>query len=396
MGRHGENIRRRKDGRWEARIICGYDSNGKAKYRSIYGKTYQETKKKRNAVLSEKEEVIDFEHGKEQNQQNVTVKQVMQEWLASRKGTVKASTLAQYASLVQKHLLPELGEYPVSALTSEIIDQFLKDKLSNGKLNKNGGLSPKTVADIRSVLLLGLEYARQRHYSCPVNDRIFYPKNRQPHIQVLSREEQTKLERVLFGNPEPLHFGILLTLYSGLRIGEVCALQWKDIQFEKGTLCVTKTIIRIRNLESEFPNKTRILIERPKTENSNRIIPVPTFILDFLKKYRQKQEAYLLTGTNAYLEPRICLNKYKNVLKKAGLGSFTFHTLRHTFATRCIESGFDPKTLSEILGHANVNTTLQRYVHPSLEMKREQMERLEKLSILGQSQGRELYETASK
>ena len=201
--------------------------------------------------------------------------------------------------------------------------------------------------------------------------------------------EQEQLEQILFHNPEPLKIGILIALYGGLRIGELCALQWGNLHLETGTVTVNRTLIRIRDLAPNALRKTKLLIDHPKTESSNRIIPLPSFIIDLLREHRQNDESYLLTGTFMYLEPRTCREKYKKILEKAGLRPFTFHALRHTFATRCIESNFDVKSLSEILGHSNISTTLQRYVHPSLELKREQMERLEKISIWGQKNGRE-------
>lgn len=389
MGRRGENIRKRKDGRWEARIICGYDYSGKAKYRSVYGKSYQEVREKRNALAA-----VGFpggNHGQDygKNKLKITFQQLMLEWLDSKKDSVKESTFARYTDLLERQLFPELGNCPLPALTAEQLDHFLREKLRSGRLDGTGGLSPKTVADLRSVLLLGLEYARQRHYPCGVDRKLFYPRIQRTVTEVLTREEQAKLEKVLFSHPTPLKLGILAALYGGLRIGEVCALQWGDFQFESGTVQVSRTMLRVRDLAPDAPKKTKILIDRPKTESSIRIIPMPSFIIALFKEYQMAQDAYVLTGTQAYLEPRICLDQYKKVLKEAGLRPCTFHALRHTFATRCVESGFDPKSLSEILGHANVSTTLQRYVHPSIELKREQMERLEKISVRGQDLGQE-------
>lgn len=392
MGRRGENIRKRKDGRWEARIICGYDLKGKAKYRSLYGKTYLEVKSKRNQMIQNDFASVSGEDGKDGSKKRVTFEQVMREWLASKKGFVKESTFVHYTLILEKHIFPDLGGYCFSALTSEIINDFLRKKLNCGRLDGKGGLSSKTVTDIRSVLLLGLEFARQNEYPCVVNTKVFCPKNRQPSIKVMTREEQCRLEKYLFSHPEPLELGILTALYGGLRIGEVCALCWGDFQFENGTLQVNKTMLRIQNLNTNEPQKTKILIDCPKTMNSCRLIPLPSFILDFLARHKCDNSAYILTGNITYMEPRVCLSKYKQILKQAGLKSFTFHTLRHTFATRCVEMGFDTKSLSEILGHANVNTTLQRYVHPSMEIKKEQMEKLEKISICGQKKGQKTNE----
>lgn len=387
MGRHGENIRKRKDGRWEARIITSYEPGGKAIYRSVYGKTYMEAKEKRNDLLRRTTAVSTRSRKTDSSKGKITLEEVAWEWLASRKDSIKESTYAHYTNLVRRHLLPYLGQRCLYALTPEVLDGFLREKLRTGRADGKGGLSPKTVADIRSVLLQVLLYARRRQYPCAAHSHMFYPKNRQPTAKIMTREEQAKLEEVLFQCPSPLHLGILTALYGGLRIGEVCALQWGDISFESGTIHIHKTMLRIQDLTPDAKRKTKILIDCPKTESSNRIIPMPSFLMAFLMQHRMAKDMYLLTGKRAYMEPRICLEKYKRLLARAGLEPFTFHTLRHTFATRCVENGFDAKSLSEILGHANVNTTLQRYVHPSITLKREQMNRLENISILGQSSG---------
>lgn len=387
MGKHGENIRKRKDGRWEARLISEYDGTGKAKYRSFYGKTYMEAKEKRNAYLRSGAEAQYQQKVNSMDKRKILVSQIMMEWLDSRRDAVKESTYAHYKNLAGTHILPKLGRIPLGSLTPENINQFLKVLLSSGRIDGKGGLSPKTVADIRSVLLLALEYARSSQYPCPDLGKIFSPHVTRPEMKVLTLEQQEKLENYLFRNPGPMELGILITLYGGLRIGELCALQWRDIHFESGTLQVSKTILRIQKEDRDKGKKTQVLISRPKTDSSNRLIPLPGFLLEFLRNFRQGSEVYLITGTKFYLEPRMCLEKYKKILKKAGLESHTFHTLRHTFATRCVEKGFDPKSLSEILGHANINTNLQNYVHPSIDLKKEQMDRLEQVSVWGQNKG---------
>lgn len=387
MGRKGENIRKRKDGRWEARIVTGHDLSSKVKYHSIYGKTYQEAKNKRNEWLIEqaaKEKSLCQDHS---FNPKITVAQFMQEWLEEQRHSVKQSSHAHYVYLLEKHVLPDIGSYYLAAVTNSMLDNFLKNKMISGRLDGKGGLSAKTVTDIRSVLQSSMSYAAQYGYPCQVNGKLYHPKTKQPRTRVLTQEEQAKLEYFLFGHPDPLELGILTALYSGLRIGEICALRWGDFNFENGTIFVNKTLIRIQDLSKERMAKTKILIDRPKTDSSVRIVPLPSAILRFLKNFQKDENIYLLTGTTMWMEPRLCLDKYKCILMQAGLETRTFHTLRHTFATRCVETGFDPKSLSEILGHANVNTTLQRYVHPSIDQKKAQMERLGNFSVQGQNMG---------
>ena len=384
MGKRGENIRKRKDGRWEARMICRHGRSGEAKCRSFYGKTYLEAKRKRNNFIRESGKEESMVKKSEQNKQQITVACLMEEWLDWKRDEIKESTLAHYKNILKKHILPKLGKLQLHDLDSETIDTFLKEKLLSGRLDGKGGLSPKTVTDIRSVLILGFKYAEQRHYPCVQGRTFFYPKIGRLAVKVLTREEQTKLEQILYQELSPINIGVLIALYGGLRIGELCALRWADFDGQNGTLKIDKTLLRIQNTVREIPEKTKILIGEPKTESSNRLIPLSSF----LTQYQKEDGDYILTGTPDYLEPRICLEKYKKILHRAGLSSFTFHSLRHTFATRCVESGFDIKSLSEILGHANVNTTLQRYVHPTMERKKQQMDRLEKISIWGQNKGR--------
>lgn len=388
MGRHGENIRKRKDGRWEARVIDAYSPDGKAHYRYLYGKTYQDVKNKKNEFIATLKVSITTMHT-QKDSLKITFGQLMNEWLYSRKGSIKDSTFANYANLIEKHLLPGLGNMYLATITTAVLDNFLKTKLEAGRLDGSGGLSSKTVTDLRSVLLMIVAYAQNHDYFCPVNCKVFYPQNIQPDIQVLTRNEQAKLEKVLFTSCGFIELGILTALYGGLRIGEVCALQWGDIDFSDGTVNINKTIIRIRDLTPNSSRKTKVIIDRPKTARSIRIVPLPSFVLQHLKSYCCKEKDYILTGTSSFMEPRTCLQQYKKLLKQAGLPDYTFHTLRHTFATRCVENNFDTKSLSEILGHANVSTTLQRYVHPSLELKKLQMERLESISIYGQTCGQE-------
>lgn len=387
MGRRGENIHKRRDGRWEARVICRYSPEGKAVYRSIYGKTYQEAKDKRKVFMSNLSAVKNYELP--QDMLKVTFDGLVCEWLEHKKGSVKESTYAAYVGIYKNHLRRSIGELYLPAVTADVIDSFLKEKMEHGRKDGNGGLSPKTVADIRSVISMVLEYAKSRNYPCRVENKLFYPAGITSSVTVLNRNEQKKLEETVFRSYGQTASGILLALYCGLRIGEICALQWKDIDFEEGVLHISKTLIRIRNLSPDASHKTKVIIEKPKTVTSTRIIPAPGFLLRYLKTFYKNPEDYILTGTSAFTEPRVYLNQYKKILKESGVRMYTFHALRHTFATRWVENGLDIKSLSEILGHSNVKTTLQRYVHPSMESKRNQMERLADNCICGQKSGHE-------
>lgn len=392
MGRHGENIRKRTDGRWEARYIQYHNAEGKAVYRYIYGKSYQEVKQKRKNAMSEELPKV-----KENNRgSKVAFCQVAEEWLVYKKGRVKQSTYANYVNSLEKHLLPQMGKIYVSAMTTQEIEKFLQHKLLHGRLDGKGGLSNKSVSDLRSLLKLILQYAKKAGYFCPSDLNFSIPAGHPPQIEILQKEEREKLERVLLSEIKPLYLGILIALYGGLRIGEVCALQWKDFDFQEGTVSVSKTVIRIMDTEKNAEKKTKVLIETPKTECANRTIPLPETVLFYLQEASSEPETYVLTGKKNFMEPRVCLENYKKILRQAGIREHTFHALRHSFATRCVELGFDIKSLSEIMGHSNIAITMQRYVHPSMEQKRTQMNKLSLDCIHGQTSGQNDAKTLEK
>ena len=197
---------------------------------------------------------------------------------------------------------------------------------------------------------------------------------------ILSQEEQRRLEVFLREDQdrtrEGIRAGMILSLYTGLRIGEVCALKWEDIDLSEGMLYVRKTISRVQSFDQKESRRTRIEIGMPKTENSFRQIPLPAFLRIYLRKIRKGPDRYLLTAQRKYMEPRAYQYQYKKIMRELGLEQCNYHMLRHTFATRCIEAGFDLKSLSEILGHASVSITLNRYAHPTMRMKLQNMEKL--------------------
>ncbi len=380
MGRHGENIHKRQDGRWEARVLYAYNEDGKAMYRYLYGRTYLEAKNKKTDFMNQ----IKKAHINN-DQRKMTFQSLVYEWLDYRHESIKESTYVNYKYMIENHILPQLGHYYLYSMNNKILDEFLKEKLKNGRKDGKGGLSPKTVGDIRSLLILIIKYAQMKEYPINLTTHLFSPSINRNNIHIFSRLQQLELEKILFQSYDPIHLGILIALYCGLRIGEVCALTWEDIHLNEGTISVNKAISRIQDVNPHSSAKTKVMIHYPKTNHSIREVPIPNFLIEYLKIYQCPEDTYLLTSTKYYMEPRVCLNHYKKVLHEAHLNDFTFHALRHTFATRCIESGFDIKSLSEILGHANVNTTLQRYVHPSMEIKKEQMNRLENISFYNQN-----------
>ena len=359
MARKGENIFYRKDGRWEARYFKQYDENHRIIYGYVYGKTYLEAKKKKNEKLL----CLNMEQ-KRKPRQKKTLNDGIDEWLVQKKLIVKESTYARYYSIVNVHIRPVLGNIKLSYLTYDKIVRFINIQTES---RENKILTNRTIRDIVVVLKQILNYLG-------IYYKIISPKPEKKEISILKKEEQRKLEEYLMAHIKPNYLGILLSLYAGLRIGEVCALRWKDINLVERKIHINHTIMRIQ--DSTTIHKTKIIMGEPKTVQSKRTIPIPSCLLSILKKLKSLDEDYILTNTEHFIEPRTYYNHYLKVLRSLKIENHKYHTLRHTFATRCIELGFDPKTLCEILGHADIKITLSLYVHPSDDMKIKSMEKL--------------------
>lgn len=369
MSRRGENIYKRKDGRWEARYLKTRDSNGKAKYGYIYAKNYSEAKRK----LYEKK-IMPIEQS---FAPKAKYSALLDEWLEYIETRVKASTFAQYAHIIQRHIRPSLGDHFICALNNRMLENYMHQLLTVGRIDHSGGLSAKTVNDIFVVVKASLKYASNHDYNLCCRLDNLHVKNSQAELSVLSKEECQKLTQWLMTDMDANKFGVLLSLYTGIRVGELCALQWKHIRLSDGMLLVRGTVQRIPQLDANTGTKTRVFLNRPKSRCAYRDIPLPEFLQNAAQTLQQEPEAYLLTGQNgSYTEPRTVQNRFKRYAELCGIRPVNYHTLRHTFATLCVELGFEIKSLSEILGHANVNITLNKYVHSSIELKRSNMKKI--------------------
>lgn len=361
--RTGENIYKRQDGRWEGRYKNGYKPDGTVKYSSLYAKTYSEVKTKlETAKRAEKPP---------QKNMNVKLCDVALEWLEMAKIEVKESTYALYRRNVESHILPHIGGLKLSQITSQCLTAFANDLLAHGRCDGKGGLSANTVQDICTLTGSILEYAK-REYKVNVSLEPPTVKVPEKEMRVLSLDEQRKLEIYLFSSLDLIAIGCLLSLYVGLRIGELSALKLSDFDFSNGTLRITKTLQRVKNFDPKIKTKTKIIIDSPKSKKSVRTLPVPGFLLEIIKKRYNLviPNAYFLTGkTSRYKEPRRVEYQFKKITDRCGLKEVNFHALRHTFATRLTEHGTDVKTLSELMGHANIKTTL-KYMHSSEQQKR--------------------------
>ncbi|MEI3025242.1 MAG: tyrosine-type recombinase/integrase [Ruminococcus callidus] len=362
MARKGSNIYKRKDGRYEGRVPIGYKEDGKLKYKSVYDRTLSGVKEKMTQFYTVRQE-------RTVSNLKLTVRDAAEQWLAAAKLRVKPASYANYANIVAKHILPTLGGEYFFSLTTQKLNSFIQSKLQFGRLNGQGGLSAKTVRDMMRVYRSIEQYAVQEYNVKSTNFTM--PKAEKKQLDVLNAAERRQLEQYLLHNLTRTNLGILLCLFTGLRVGELCGLTWGDIDFENGTLSVKRTVQRINKRGS-----SEVIIGSPKSITSIRTVPIPAFLLDLLSQQKKDSKLFLLSGTAKPEEPRTMQYRFKAVLKACQLRNVPFHLLRHTYATVCIANGFDPKTLSELLGHADASITLNRYVHSSMQMKRSYVSRL--------------------
>lgn len=374
MPKAGANIYKRKDGRWEGRYKKGLKENGRIAYGYVYAKSCSEAKKKlaEAAVLPKPIQ--------SHNRSRFTFRSVAEQWKFNVSLKAKRSTYAHYNSVLDNHILPELGGLPLLQITTERIDKFTIDMLQHGRKDGVGGLSPKTMCDQLTIVKSVFNFAKNEGLidSIPT---ITYPKCKKEGIRVFSKKEQAAIEQVLLDEMDITKLGVMLCLYTGLRLGEVCALQWKDISLSQRKVCVRQTMQRIQAPTNTDATRTILTIDTPKSDNSERELPLPHFLVAILAKYRRADDDFFLSsGCSSYIEPRTMQYRFKKYISQVGVASANYHALRHTFATRCIEAGVDIKSLSEMLGHSTVNITLNRYVHSSFEQKLEGIKKLEQYS----------------
>ena len=359
MSRRGSNIYKRADGRYEGRIKIGYDENQKLCYKYVYGKTLAEVKEKMEQSYSlkrtETKPII-----------KLTVKEVCSEWLESKRLTVKQSTYANYSRLLKNHIYPLLGGQAYSLLSKKQLNSFISELVSDGRKDGKGGLSSKTVKDIFIVLKSVSSYARREYGFENVCADVKSPKVRNTELKVLSEHEIRKLNLYIRHNLDRVNLCILICLYTGIRIGEMCGLKWENVNLQEGFIVINKTVQRI----SMGKGTSEIVVDVPKTESSVRTVFMPDFLTGILEDFKRSPSIYVLSGLNVPKEPRILQYRFKKVLKDCGIRDVPFHSLRHTYASLCIKKGFDVKALSELLGHSTVNLTLDRYVHTSDEIKK--------------------------
>lgn len=374
MARKGNNIYLRNTGKWEGRYVRERMADGRIRYGYVSGDTYEETLKKREEAASAYAKGIkDKEIVMPGNQLLFSI--LSEEWLEERKAFLKESSIIKYYNILNQYILPEFGGKYITEITKEEISDFLIGLfISGGKEGK--GLSLQMIRSIISVLRSVAEYVQNSKNISVLSFGRFPFKEQKKPLRVFSVSEQYKLEQCLLSNMDSAGLGIMLCLYTGIRLGELCALKWSNISFENRKLIIRATMIRIQTPDD--PNhKTKVVVTPPKSASSIREIPLPSDIFKLLQKMKKPKDTYFLTGhRHLYMEPRTMENRFKAATDACSIMGANFHTLRHTFATRCIEQGFDAKSLSEILGHASVKITMDRYVHPTMELKQKNMDKL--------------------
>lgn len=370
MPRKGENIYKRKDGRWEGRYIKEYDIDNKAKYASVYAHSYQEVKNK--LIIAKNNSV----YPKQSSNSNILNFYAV-EWLKTVEPQIKRSTFVKYTNTINNHIIPLLGNKKIKDITTDVVKNYVSQKLSNGNITTEKGLSPKTVKDIISVIKLIMNYAEEQGETNLCKFSQITVRSATISERIITKNSQEQLTKYLLTETDYTKLGILLCLYTGIRIGELCAIRYEDISVNEQIIRITKTMQRLQTF-SDKNEKTEIIISEPKSISSSREIPIPDFLMEIILTFKFKTKDYILTGRNdKFIEPRTLEYRFKSCLKACGIKDYKFHQLRHRFASQCIELGFDIKSLSEILGHSSVNITLNRYVHSSMELKRANMNKLQ-------------------
>lgn len=321
------NIYLRIDGRWEGRIAKGKNRQGKRQYHAFFRKTKEDVIRKMDEFR--KNTMVPCTV-------SITVSHLFQEWFQFVQQRVKKSTAANYVLKANKHILPAFGSCRISDITTDSIYGFICEKQKNG-------LSGRYISDILILMKSVFRYASIHYHAPNPMSSIVMPKKQKPDIRLLDTEEQKQLEQYIAENRNLTTLGIALTKATGLRIGELCALQWEDIDLKKRILTVRKTIQRIQCRGEK--KKTKLIITDPKSESSKRCISIPKFLIEFLRDFQSDSKYFVLSGKETPIEPRTMQYRFSKILKNGKLPSVHFHALRHMFASNCVKMVFDVKML---------------------------------------------------
>ncbi len=364
MARRGENIYKRKDGRWEGRI-----TKPDGKYQYLYGKTYKEAKEKMRTCLEQKS----LGNPKKPESSKEAAALLFKTWLDEVViHRIKPSTYESYYHCMHKHVIPFFNRSGNELLTQSTISYFMQF------IRGDDTLAESSKKKIFSIFKLALkDILKDDPNILSLLQLIKLPKTSAKEVQVFSMKEQRMIEQTARQFDDKPALGILLCFYTGIRLGELCALKWSDIDIEAGTMSISRTVARVTDFENS-KNRSKLLVGTPKSYKSIRKIPLPKFMLILITQYKQDagdQNNYVFSDKSEPLDPRYCQKVYKKILKATEVPDRKFHAIRHTFATRALELGVDIKTLSEILGHSNVSITLNIYAHSLMEQKKAAIDR---------------------
>ena len=369
MARHGENIRKRVDGRWEGRYKKYNEEKGRMIYHSVYANSYDAVKVKLTTQKNLCKNTTKVQQ--ETFTSSVTFEVVAPEWLQEVSKNRKHSTFVKYKTVYDNHLANSIATFQVSKITGSLLDEKISATASESLIKSIYCVVNQVLAFAKKQYRITVEKLTRKSF-----------KAKKKLVEVLSRDEQSRLLACLNQKMDQFKLAILLCLYTGLRLGEVCALKWSDIDFKNRLITVNRTVQRIAVIGGK--SKTALLVTDPKSECSRREIPVSAYLLALLTQFQNGRE-YIFGGEKP-LEPRTLQYRFKKYLYALKISDHKFHILRHTFATNCVEEGADVKSLSEMLGHSDVCITLNRYVHPSMASKRKYLGGLWRFygQILGQ------------
>jgi integrase len=365
MPRRGENIYKRKDGRWEGRRL-----KQDGKYQYFYSSSYKGVKEK----IKQTPEVTESR----KKQTLVTTSNaagLFEAWLKDTAPRVKPSTYESYYRCMNKYVIPFYGNNRYPKITEDSVLRFTR------MIREETELADSSRRKILSIFKIALrEILKGSQEYVTIIELVKPPKQVEKEVEVFSMKDQRLIEQAALRHESKQAIGIVLCFYTGIRLGELCALKWKDVDIEAGTLSINRTVSRVQTFD-EGKDKTELFVGSPKSRKSLRKIPLPDFLFVMLKKHvgEYEEEDYIYSGNQFPYDPRRFQKLYKRILTDAGVTDRKFHAIRHTFATRALELGIDIKTISELLGHSSVSITLNIYAHSLMEQKKVAIEKFNAL-----------------